>query len=41
MEIKKCCLFNKSEEEFKDNKDFYVIKKYDEISAPNECTRVY
>lgn len=39
MEIKKCCLFNKTEEEFKDNKDFSVIKKYGEISAPNECTR--
>lgn len=39
MEIKKCCLFNKMEEEFKDNKDFSVIKKYGEIPAPNECTR--
>ena len=39
MEIKKCCLFNKSEIEFKDNKDFIVIKKYGEIPAPNECTR--
>ena len=27
------------EEEFKDNKDFSVIKKYGEIPAPNECTR--
>lgn len=39
MEIKKCCLFNNSETEFKDNKDFVVVKKYGEISAPNECTR--
>ena len=39
MEIKKCCLFNKMEEEFKDSKDFSVIKKYGEIPAPNECTR--
>lgn len=39
MEMKKCCLFNKPEEDFKDNKDFSVIKKYDEIPAPNECTR--
>lgn len=37
--MKKCCLFNKSETEFKDNKDFITIKKYGEISAPNECTR--
>ena len=39
MEMKKCCLFNNSETEFKDNKDFVVVKKYGEISAPNECTR--
>jgi len=39
MEMKKCCLFNKPEEKFKDNKDFSIIKKYGEISAPNECTR--
>ena len=39
MEIKKCCLFNKQETDFKDNKDFIVIKKYGEIPAPNECTR--
>lgn len=39
MEMKKCCLFNKPEEDFKDNKDFSVIKKYGEIPAPNECTR--
>ena len=39
MTIKKCCLFNKPETEFKDNKDFVVIKKYGEIAAPNECTR--
>lgn len=39
MKMKKCCLFNNSETEFKDNKDFVVVKKYGEISAPNECTR--
>lgn len=39
MKMKKCCLFNNSETEFKDNKDFVVVKKYGEISAPNECSR--
>lgn len=37
--MKKCCLFNSLETEFKDNKDFVVVKKYGEISAPNECSR--
>ena len=36
---KKCCVFDKLEAEFKDNKDFTVIKEYGEIAAPNECTR--
>lgn len=39
MKMKKCCLFDKPEEKFKDNKDFSVIKKYGEIPAPNECSR--
>lgn len=39
MKIRNCCLFDKMETEFKDNKDFVVIKKYGEIDAPNECTR--
>lgn len=37
--MKECCIFNSNEENFKENKDFSIIKKYGEISAPNECTR--
>lgn len=37
--IKKCCIFDKTEMEFKDSKDFVVVKEYGEIPAPNECTR--
>lgn len=37
--MKECCIFNSNEENFKENKDFSIIKRYGEISAPNECTR--
>lgn len=37
--MKECCIFNSNEENFKENKDFSIIKKYGEISEPNECTR--
>lgn len=37
--IVKCCIFNKSENEFKENKDFEVMKKYPEVDSPNECKR--
>jgi len=36
---KNCCIFNKPELEFKENKDFSVVKEYGEIPAPNNCTR--
>jgi len=37
--IKSCCMFNIPESEFKESKDFEVIKKYGSILSPNDCTR--
>ncbi len=37
---KKCCVFEKSEEEFVHNKSFIVVKEYADIDAPGTCKRL-